>query len=119
MEWNERGMTKFLPLLAVAGLVIFGIMQLRRQRKPRSFREDPIGALKDRGEILADRAQGATEDALAMLQESLDELRGRLPELNRKRMDKRRKELNKRLGALNAQAQALLKDVRSSSMFSR
>jgi hypothetical protein len=119
MEWNERGAMKYLPLLAAAGLILFGIMQFRRQRKPRSFRDDPIGALKDRGEMLADRAQGATEDALAMLQESLDEIRGRLPELNRKRMDKRRKELNKRLGALNAQAQALLKDVRSSSMFSR
>jgi hypothetical protein len=119
MEWNERGTLKYLPLLAAAGLVILGILQLRRQRKPRSFRDDPIGALKDRGEILADRAHGATEDALAMLQESLDEIRGRLPELNRKRMDKRRKELNKRLGVLNTQAQALLKDFRSSSMFSR
>jgi hypothetical protein len=119
MELNERGLMKFLPLLAVAGLVFFAITRLRRQRKPRSFREDPIGALKDRGEIIADRAQGATEDALARLQESLDEIRGRLPELNRKRMDKRRKELNKRLVALNSQAQALLKDVRSSSIFSR
>ena len=119
MDLHERGLMKFVPLLAVAGLVAFAIMQLRRQRKPRSFREDPIGALKDRGEMIADRAQGATEEALAMLQESLDEIRGRLPELNRKRMDKRRKELNKRLGALNAQAQALLKDVRSNSIFSR
>jgi hypothetical protein len=119
MEWNERGMMKYLPLVAAAGLLVFGIMQFRRQRKPRSFREDPIGALKDRGEMIADRAQGATEDALALLQESLDELRGRLPELNRKRMDKRRKELNKRLAVLNAQAQALLKDVRSNTIFSR
>ncbi|HET9221157.1 MAG TPA: hypothetical protein VFO07_01570 [Roseiflexaceae bacterium] len=119
MEWNERGILKYLPVLAAAGLVIFGILQLRRQRKPRSFRDDPIGALKDRGGILADRAQGATEDALAMLQETLDEIRGRLPELNRRRMDKRRKELNKRLGVLNTQAQALLKDVRSTNMFSR
>jgi hypothetical protein len=119
MEWNERGMLKYLPLLAAAGLVIFGILQFRRQRKPRSFREDPIGALRDRGGILADRAQDATEEALAMLQDSLDEIRGRLPELNRRRMNKRRKELNKRLGVLNTQAQALLKDVRSSNMFSR
>jgi hypothetical protein len=119
MEWNERGILKYIPLLAVAGLIVLGIVQFRRQRKPRSFRDDPIGALKDRGEILADRAQGATEEALAMLQDSLDELRGRLPDLNRRRMDKRRKELNKRLGALNTQTQALLKDVRSGSMFSR
>ncbi len=119
MEWNERGMLKYLPLIAAAGLVIFGILRFRRQRKPRSFREDPFGALKDHSEILADRAQGATEDALAMLQDTLDEIRGRLPELNRRRMDKRRKELNKRLGALNTQAQAALKDVRSSNIFSR
>jgi hypothetical protein len=119
MDWNERGIVKYLPLLGVAILLIVGIAQLRRRRKPRSFREDPIGALKDRGEIIADRAQGATEEALGRLQESLDELRGRLPEFNRKRMDKRRKELNKRLATLNAQAQALVKDVRSNSMFSR
>jgi hypothetical protein len=120
MEWNERGIIKFLPLLAATGgLAVLGITLLRRQRKPRSFRDDPIGALKDRGEMLADRAQGATEEALAMLQDSLDELRGRLPDMNRRRMGKRRKELNNRLDALNAQAQALLKDVRSSSLFSR
>jgi len=34
-------------------------------------------------------------------------------------MDKRRKEVNKRLAVLSDQAQALLKDVRSNSMFSR
>ena len=119
MDWNERGYMKYVPLLAAAILLIVGIAQLRRRRKPRSFREDPIGALRDRGEMLADRAQSATEEALSRLQESIDELRGRLPELNRKRTDKRRKELNKRLVALNTQAQALLKDVRSSSIFSR
>jgi hypothetical protein len=119
MDWNERGFMKYVPLLAAVILLLVGVAQLRRRRKPRSFREDPIGALRDRGEMIADRAQGATEEALARLQESLDEVRGRLPEFNRKRMDKRRKELNKRLGMLNAQAQALLKDMRSSSMFSR
>jgi hypothetical protein len=110
---------RYLPLLGLAILLIVAITQLRRQRRPRSFREDPIGALKDRSELIADRAQEATEEALGRLQESLDELRGRLPEFNRKRMQKRRKELNKRIGALNAQAQDLLKDVRSNSMFSR
>jgi len=119
MVWNERSLTKYAPLLAAAALLVVGLVRLRQRRKPRSFREDPIGALKERGGMIADRAQGATEDALARLQESLDELRGRLPELNRKRMDKRRKEVNKRLAVLSDQAQALLKDVRSNSMFSR
>ncbi|MFL5800147.1 MAG: hypothetical protein ACJ8CR_00085 [Roseiflexaceae bacterium] len=119
MVWNERSLTKYAPLLAAAALLVVGLARLRQRRKPRSFREDPIGALKERGGMIADRAQGATEDALARLQESLDELRGRLPELNRKRMDKRRKEVNKRLAVLSDQAQALLKDVRSNSMFSR
>ena len=116
----ERSFMKYLPVFAMALLVILGIAQLaRRQRKPRSFRDDPLGALKDRGELIADRAQGATDEALARLQESLDEIRGRLPELNRKRMDKRRKELNNRLTVLGDQAQDLLKELRSNSMFSR
>jgi hypothetical protein len=119
MTWDERSLMKYAPVLAAAVLLIVGLTQLRKRRKPRSFREDPIGALKDRGEILAGRAQSASEEALTRLQESLDELRGRLPELDRKRMDKRRKEINKRLAVLNDQAQALLKDVRSSNMFSR
>jgi len=119
MDWNSRGFMKYLPLFGVAALLILGIAQLRRRRKPRSFREDPIGALKDRGELIADRAQDATEEALGRLQESLDELRGRLPEINRKRLQKRRKDLDKRLAALNAQAQELLKDVRSNRIFSR
>lgn len=116
---TENNYMKFLPLVGLAALVAFAIAQLRRQRKPRSFRDDPIGALKDRSELIADRAQGATEDALARLQESLDEIRGRMPEMNRKRMDKRRKELNKRLTVLGDQAQDLLKDLRSNTMFSR
>jgi hypothetical protein len=119
MDWNERSFAKYLPVLGIAILLVLGVAQLRRRRKPRSFREDPIGALKDRSELFADRAQEASEEALSRLQESLDELRGRLPEFNRKRMDKRRKELNKRIAALNTQAQDLLKDVRSNSMFSR
>jgi hypothetical protein len=116
---TERSFMKYLPVFAMALLVILGIAQLRRQRKPRSFRDDPLGALKDRGDLIADRAQGATDEALTRLQESLDEIRGRLPELNRKRMDKRRKELNNRLTVLGDQAQDLLKELRSNSMFSR
>jgi len=115
----ERSYMKYLPMLGAGLLLVFGMVQLRRQRKPRNFRDDPIGALKDRSELFADRAQGATEEALGRLQESLDEIRGRLPELNRKRMDKRLKELNKRLMVLGDQAQELLKDLRSNSMFSR
>src|SRR5919109_1497791 len=112
MEWNERGMMKYLALAAAAILLVFGITQFRRQRKPRSFREDPIGALKDRSEIVATKAQGATEEALARLQESLDEIRSRLPEINRKRLEKRRKEFNHRLAVLGDQAQELLKELR-------
>jgi TolA-binding protein len=119
MESTDRGFMKYLPLVGAAIVLLVGITQLRRRRKLRSFRDDPIGALKDRSEIFVDRAQEATEEALGRLQESLDELRGRLPELNRKRMQKRRKELNKRLATLNEQAQALLKDMRSTSLFSR
>ena len=116
---TERSFMKFLPMVAAFVLLGIGIAQLRQRRRPRSFREDPIGALRDRSELIADRAQGATEEALGRLQESLDEIRGRLPELNRRRMDKRRKELNKRLTLLGDQAQDLLKELRSNSMFSR
>ena len=116
---NERNFMKYLPLLAAAILLIVGIAQLRQRRKPRSFRDDPIGALKDRSELFADRAQEATEEALGRLQESLEEIRGRLPELSRKRMDKRRKMLNKRLAVISDQAQEILKDLRSSSIFNR
>jgi hypothetical protein len=119
MELDERGLMKYAMLIGAAALLAGGIVRLLRRHKPRSFRDDPIGALKDRGGMIADRAQEATEDALARLQESLDEIRGRLPEFNRKRMVKRRIVLNTRLAALNEQAQALVKDVRSTSIFSR
>lgn len=115
----ERSFMKYLPVGVAALLVILGLVQMRRQRKPRSFREDPIGALKDRSEHFVDRAQEASDEALTRLQESLDEIRGRMPELNRKRMQKRRKEMNKRLAVLNDQAQDMLKELRSSSVFSR
>jgi uncharacterized protein HemX len=116
---EERGFLKYLPLAAAALLIGLGIALFGRQRKPRSFREDPIGALKDHSEIVANKAHEATEEALTRIQESLDEIRGRLPEINRKRLDKRRKEINKRLVSLSDQAQELLKEVRSNSVFSR
>jgi hypothetical protein len=117
---QERGFLKIVPLAIVAALVAFGIAQLlRRQRKPRSFREDPIGALKDRSEIVAAKAQEATEDTIARLQESLDEIRDRLPEFNRRRFQKGRKELNGRVAELTNQAQDLLKELLANSMFSR
>ena len=117
---QERSLMKYGPF--VVGLVVLaiGIAQLlRRQRKPRSFREDPIGALKDRGEIVAGKAQEATEEALVRLQETVEEIRERLPEINRRRLQKRRKELNGRIADLTSQAQDLLKDLRASGVFSR
>ena len=116
---QERSFLKFVPFAVAIGLIVFGVVQLlRRQRKPRSFREDPIGALKDRGQIVAGRAQEATEEALGRLQESLDEIRDRLPDFNR-RSRKSRKELNGRLGELTSQAQELLRELRAGSVFSR
>ena len=117
---NDRSFMKYLPLVGAAALLAIGVAQLlNRQRKPRSFREDPIGALKDRSELVASRAQEATEEALARIQESLDEIRGRLPELNRKKLEKNRKVLNQRLADLSDQAQTLLKDLRANNVFSR
>ena len=117
---DERNVMKYLPVVGVAALIALGVWQLiNRQRKPRSFREDPIGALKDRSEIVANRAQEATEEALARIQESLDEIRGRLPELNRRKLEKNRKVLNQRLAVLSDQAQTLLKDLRANNAFSR
>jgi gas vesicle protein len=111
---------KFLPAGLVA--IVLGaaaVLLLRRPRKPRSFREDPIGALKDRSEIVAGKAQEATEEALARIQETIDEIHKRLPDLNRKQFDKRRKQLNQRLAALGEQLQDLLKELRANSVLSR
>jgi hypothetical protein len=111
---------KYLPAALVALLLGFAaVVLLRRPHKPRSFREDPVGALKDRGEIVAGKAQEATEEALARIQETLEEIRGRLPDVNRKQLQKRRKELNQRLAVLGDQAQDLLKELRANSMLSR
>jgi len=95
------------------------VLLLRRPRKPRSFREDPVGALKDRSEIVAGKAQEATEEALARIQETIEEIRGRLPDVNRKQFDKRRKQVNQRLAVLSDQAQDLLKELRANSPLSR
>lgn len=117
---EERGFMKYLPLVGAAILLVVGIAQFfAKRRKPRSFREDPIGALKDRSELVAERAHEATEEALARLQESIDEIRGRLPEFGRKQQDKYRKDLSHRLTNLSDQAQSLLKDLRANSVFSR
>ena len=97
---------KYLPAALAAILLGFAaVLLLRRPRKPRSFREDPVGALKDRSEIVAGKAQEATEEALARIQETIEEIRGRLPDVNRKQLQKRRKELNQRLALLGDQAQ--------------
>lgn len=112
---------KYLPLLLAAVLAVVAFVASRRRKQPRSFREDPIGALKDHSEIFADKAQAATEEALSRAQETLDEIRSRLPEINRAKLDKatkkQRKELESRLSDLNEQAQVLLREVRSRSNF--
>ncbi len=117
---NDRGMIKYLPLVLAVVCIAIGIAQLlRRPRKPRSFREDPIGALKDRSEIVAGKAQEASEEALARLQATLDEIRDRLPDVNRKSLRRNRKEFNKRIAEVSSQAQELLKELRANSVFSR
>ena len=118
---NERDdYMKYLPgALAAIVLGIAAVLLLRRPRKPRSFREDPVGALKDRSEIVAGKAQEATEEALARIQETIEEIRGRLPDVNRKQFDKRRKQVNQRLAVLSDQAQDLLKELRANSTLSR
>lgn len=117
---NDRALMKYLPFAFAAILAAFGITQLlRRQRKPRSFREDPIGALKDRSEIVAGKAQEASEEALARLQATLDDIRDRLPDVNSKSFRRSRKEVNKRIADLSSQAQDLVKDLRANGVFSR
>ncbi len=117
---DRESYMKFLPAGLVAIVLgVAAVLLLRRPHKPRSFREDPVGALKDRGEMVAGKAQEATEEALARIQETIEEIRGRLPEVNRKRFDKRRKQLNQRLAVLGDQAQDLLKELRASSPLSR
>jgi hypothetical protein len=119
MDENQNYM-KFLPAGLVAIVLgVAAILLLRRPRKPRSFREDPVGALKDRGEIVASKAQEATEEALSRIQETIEEIRGRLPDVNRKQFEKRRKQLNQRLAILGDQAQDLLKELRANSPLSR
>jgi hypothetical protein len=118
---NEReDYMKYLPAGLVALVLgVAAVLLLRRPRKPRSFRDDPVGALKDRSEIMASKAQEAMEEALARIQEAIEEIRGRLPDVNRKQLDKRRKEMNQQLAVLNDQAQALLKELRANSPLSR
>jgi hypothetical protein len=121
MGMNEReDYMKFLPAgLVVIMLGVAALILLRRPRKPRSFREDPVGALKDRSQIVAGKAQEATEEALARIQETIEEIRGRLPDVNRKQFDKRRKQINQRLAVLSDQAQDLLKELRANSPLNR
>jgi len=120
MSTQERSWATYLSV-AGAALLLAGVAAalLRRERKPRSFREDPIGAIKDRSGLLAGRAQDASDELLTRLQESLDELRGRLPDVNRRKLEKRRSHLNHRLADLNSQVQALVKDLRGNSLFHR
>lgn len=120
MSTQERSWATYLSIAGVVLLLAGAVVTLlRRERKPRSFREDPIGAIKDRSELLAGRAQDASEELLKRLQESLGELQGRLPDVNRRKLEKRRAHLNQRLLDLNGQVQALVKDLRGNSLFSR
>ena len=117
---ENTGFVKYLALALAIGLAAFGITRLlQRQRKPRSFREDPIGALKDRSQIVANKAQAAGEDAIERLQATLDEIRDRLPDVNSKQVRRSRNDLNKRVATLSGQAQDLLKELRANSVFSR
>jgi len=117
---NDRALMKYLPFVFAAILAAFGIAQLlRRQQKPRSFRVDPIGALRDRGEIVAGKAQEASEEALTRLQATLDDIRDRLPDMNSKSFRRNRKQVNKRIASLSSQAQDILKDLRANGVFSR
>ena len=117
---EEKSYLNYLPIALGAALVAFVIsLVMRRQRKSGSFRDDPIGALKDRGEIVAGRAQEATEEALARLQATLDEIRDRMPEVSRKQLNKGRKNVNHRLADLSSQGQDRLKELRASGVFSR
>ena len=117
---NDRSMLKYLPLALAVVLAVFGISRLlQRKRKPRSFREDPIGALKDRSEIVANKAQEASGEALARLQATLEEIRDRLPEVDKKGLRRGRKEVNSRIADLSSQAQGLVKELRSNGIFSR
>jgi len=117
---EQEDYMKFLPAGLVALVLgVAAVFLLRRPRKPRSFREDPVGALKDRSEMVASKAQEATEEALARIQDTIEEIRGRLPDVNRKQFDKRRKQVNQRLAVLSDQAQDLLKELRANSPLSR
>ena len=117
---EQEDYMKFLPAGLVALVLgVAAVFLLRRPRKPRSFREDPVGALKDRSEMVASKAQEATEEALARIQETFDEIRGRLPDVNRKQFNKRRKQVNQRLAVLSDQAQDLLKELRANSPLGR
>lgn len=114
MDLLERGWAKYLPIVLVAVLFGLGFAQLlRRERKPRSFRRDPIGALKDRSELLTDRVHDVTEELAARLQSSLDELRDRLPDAHTRKPVTHREAFNQRLHDVNGQVQALLKELRS------
>ena len=111
MNENE-GYMKFLPAGLVAIVLgVAALLLLRRPRKPRSFREDPVGALKDRSEIVAGKAQEATEEALARIQETIEEIRGRLPDVNRKQFDKRRKQVNQSVSQRTMAARQIFREL--------
>ncbi|HNP72894.1 MAG TPA: hypothetical protein PLO33_10185 [Kouleothrix sp.] len=117
---DENGYGKYVALAFALILAGFGITRLlQRQRKPRSFRDDPIGALKDRSEIVANKAQIASEEALTRIQATLEEIRDRLPEVSNKQIQRGRKDLTKRINDLTGQAQDLVKELRGNSVFSR
>lgn len=112
----SRDMNKWLPVLAiVAGVVWMLILRKNRRRPMRSFREDPVGALKDRTLRLRLRASDAGEEALERIQEALEEMRERLPEMNGRRGRRKKKEIRSRLYSLSEQAQELVRELRANA----
>lgn len=104
--------------IGIAGIAVL-IGQLTKTRKPRQFRDDPVGALKDHRDVVLDKAHSATDEAIANIQESLDELRGRLTDFNRQNKRRQQRKLNKQIDMLNKKMQRIVHDLRATASFER
>ena len=112
---------KIVYLVGAIGLtgIALLISQLNKTRKPRQFRDDPVGALKDQRDVVLDKAHAATDEAVANIQESLDELRGRLTDFNRQNKRRQQRKLNKQIDTLNKQMQRIMHDLRATALLER